>query len=112
MDENRLDEYRSWTKVNWTKIGLDKNRIGRKKLDENRLDENRLDENWAHGVYPISYALTCLLTIFLERSGYMFFLVWTSILMPQRSRVANSRSGFPRKGCGFPNLALVTRFAD
>ena len=23
MDENRLDEYRSWTKVNWTNPGLD-----------------------------------------------------------------------------------------
>ena len=23
LDENRLDEYRSWTKVNWTKTELD-----------------------------------------------------------------------------------------
>ena len=43
MDENKLDEYRSWTKA-----GLDENRIGRKALDQNRLDKNRLDENWAH----------------------------------------------------------------
>ena len=44
LDENRLDGYRSWTKVYWTKTALDENR-----LDENRLDENELDEMW---VYP------------------------------------------------------------
>ena len=43
MHENRLDEYRSWTKVNWTNPGLDENR-----LDENRLDENDLDEKWVY----------------------------------------------------------------
>ena len=48
LDENRLDEYRSWTKVNWTKAGLDENRIGRK-----ALDQNRLDENWAHGLLHV-----------------------------------------------------------
>ena len=32
LDENRLDEYRSWTKVNWTNPGLDKNRVGRKQV--------------------------------------------------------------------------------
>ena len=46
LDEKRLNEYRSWTKVNKTKAGLDENRIGRKALDENRLDENWSLESW------------------------------------------------------------------
>ena len=30
MDKNRIDDYKSWTKVDWTKIELDENRIRRK----------------------------------------------------------------------------------
>ena len=32
LDETRLDEYRSWTKVDWTNPGLDENRVGRKQV--------------------------------------------------------------------------------
>ena len=52
MYENRLDEYRPWTKVDWTNPGLDENG-----LDKNRLVENELDEKWVY-----SKDLSCLLS--------------------------------------------------
>ena len=40
LDENRINEYRSWTKVDWSNPGLDENSVGRKQVGRKQVGRN------------------------------------------------------------------------